>query len=204
VSEVEHALIAETGTEEGSRYVVMAGVRVDDPAEVTRRLTDASDERIIELLRTLAFDIQIAFGSKQKLARFGDDWRYALMGDVVQRGFNPRRTRQHGYPVVAYLRDGIPFDFEWLDGYLTNSSHGSVRVRCKVVAGDAPLLLLPGLVARRFHAAVEDDRGRPSAARDHYDAIAPLITALKDVGLDIIYGPQAIGADGIVRIAQSS
>jgi hypothetical protein len=106
--------------------------------------------------------------------------------------------------VVAYLPEGLPFDFEWLDAYLTNSTFGGVLFRSKVLAADHPLLLLPRLVARRFHAAVEDDRGRPTAARDRYQAIAPLIKGLEDVGLEITYGPRATGPDGIVRVAQSS
>jgi hypothetical protein len=203
VLDVEHALIAETGTEESSRYVVMAGVHVDEPAEITRRLTGAGEERVVDLLQTLAFDIRIAFGSKQKLSGLGDDWRYALLENVVQRGFNPQREKQTGYAVVAHLAESLPGDFEWLDAYLTNASYGLVRVQTKAVAHDDGLLLLPSLVARRFHDAVEDDAGRPTAARDRYDAIAPLVKAIEDVGLGIRYGHLGTAAASIVRITQS-
>jgi len=87
---------------------------------------------------------------------------------------------------------------------LTNATYGLVRVQTKIVARDGRVLLLPRLVARIFHDAVEDDIGRPSAARDRYDALAPLVRHVEDVGLNVSYCHGGTTSDAIVRTSLSS
>ncbi len=205
VSSVEHLLVAETGVDRGSRYAVMAGVRVEDPLAVAECLADESDGRVLDVLKDLAFEIRIAFASKQRLETIGDDWRYAFLSDLTVDAFNPNRLdRPRGYPLVAHLPEGIPFDFTWLDAYLTGAHFGFIRVRTKVVAPDDRLLALPRLVAGAFHDAIESDRGRPGPARDRYDALAPLVTHVEDVGLNVSYFRNGNTADAIVRAGISS
>jgi hypothetical protein len=186
MSGLEHLLVAETGTDSGSRYAVMAGVRVEDPAAVAERLADASDARVLEVLNDLTFEIQIAFAS-------------------ARNTFNPKRLeRRPGYPLVAHIPEQMPLDFTWLDAYLTGAQFGFSRVRTTIVAPNDRLVALPRLVARVFHDAVENDRGRPGMARDKYNALAPLVTSVEDVGLNVSYGPRGNTADEIVRASRSS
>jgi hypothetical protein len=204
VSNIEHLLVAEAGTDDRSRYAIMTGVRVEDPAAAAARLDGAgADDDVIDVLRAQAFEIRIAFASKQKLASIGEDWRYAFIHELVECTFNPNRhaRRIGGYPLIAHLPEGIPFDVDWLGAYLTNTTYSGARVQTRIVRRDAPLLALPALVARLFHDAVEDDRGRPGAARERYNAIASRVTHLEDLGLHISYWHRGTGADAIVRAA---
>jgi len=189
-----------------SRYAVLAGVRVDDPESVVKQLNEAGDNRVIEVLRQSAFEIRIAFASRQKIETFGDDWRYMFMRDIASNTFNPNRLRPREYSLVAYLPAGMPVDFAWLDAYLTSGTYDLLRVRTNVVARDDRALWLPRLVARYFLDAIEEDIGRPSLARSQYDAIAPLVGHIEDVGLNISYFPGGGGtsSDAIVRASQSS
>jgi hypothetical protein len=204
VSSAEHLLVAETGTDDRSRYAIMVGVSVDDPEAVAERLTDASDNRVLAALCQVAFEIRIAFASEQKVKTLGEDWRYAFLKQLTRDSFNPNRQREIGYQLVAHLPEGLPFDFEWLDAYLTTATYGMVRVRTKTIARDERILLLPRLVARVFHDAIEDDSDRPSAARDRYDVVAPLVTHVEDMGLNVSYCHGGTAADAIVRTRLSS
>ena len=114
------------------------------------------------------------------------------------------RLRSAGYPLVAYLQEGTSFDFTWFDSYLTNATYGQVRVQTKVVAQDERVLWLPRLVARLFHDAIEDDGGRPSPARDRYDALAPLVKHVEDVGLNVSYARAGTTSDAFIRASMSA
>jgi hypothetical protein len=200
---VEHLLVAQAGTDEGARYVVMAGVRVDDLESIAKRPSPLRDADVIDALRDLAFEIRIAFSSKEKLVRFGADWQYALLSELVRDSYTPGRNRTTGYPLVAHLPDGLSEESGWLDAYLTGATYGLVRVRTEVVRHDDDLLL-SRLVAGIFHEAIEDDPGRPSAARDRYDALAPLVTHIEDVGLNVSYCRGGTASEALVRASLSS
>ncbi len=202
---VEHALIEEAGRDERSRYVVMAGVRIEDPAALARRLLDAGDDRVLEALRDVAFEIRIAFASTLKVAAMGEDWRYLFLRELVDTGFDMRRHERRGrrFPLIAHLPERLPLDYAWLGAYLTNTVYTGARVQARKVPDRSPLLALPALVARLFHAALEDERGRPSPARDRYDDIASLISHLEDIGLNVSYA-RGVVADAILRSSQSS
>jgi hypothetical protein len=206
VSYVEHLLIAETGTDEQSRYAVMAGVRLEDPAAAEARLRDTSDESVIEVLRGLAFEIRIVFASKQRIEAIGEDWRYGFLYELAAHTFDSNRQARRigGYRLIAHLEEGRPFDFDWLGAYLTNASYSQARVHTRVLQRGAPLMALPALVARLFHGAVQEDRGRPSAARERYDALAPLIKHVEDLGFAISYAGKGTDADSIVRAGLST
>jgi hypothetical protein len=204
VSSVEHLLVAEEGTDDRSRYAIMVGVRVDDPEAVAERLADAGDNCVLEVLRQVAFEIRIAFASKTRLQALGEDWQYAFMSELTRNRFDPNRLRAKRYPLVTHLPEGIPFDFTWLDAYLANATYGLAQVRTKVVARDERVLLLPRLVARIFHDAIEDDASRPSAARDRYNALAPVVRHIEDVGLNVSYSHGGTTLDAIVRNSLSS
>jgi len=204
VSSTEHLLIAETGTDDRSRYAIMAGVRVEDPAAVAERLADGGDKHVIAVLREAALEIVIAFASKPKLEALGEDWRYAFIRELASDRFDPNRLRSTGYPLLAYLPEGTAFDLTWLDAYLANAAYRQVRVQTKVVAQDARVLLLPRLVARLFQDAIEDDGGRPNPARDRYDALAPLVRHVEDVGLNVSYSRPGTTADAFIRTSMSA
>jgi hypothetical protein len=202
VARVEHLLVAEAGTDARSRYVIMVGVHVDDPDAVAERLTDGGDDRVLDVLRALAFDVTIAFASKQRQEALGDDWRYALMNELVKSRFNPNRPGWS--PLVAHLPEGMPLDREWIDAFLTDANYGLVRVRTTIVRRDQRVLLLPQLVARLFQEAIEDDSGHRSTARARYDALAPLIGRVEDVGLHVSYFRGGTASDAIIRGSLSS
>jgi hypothetical protein len=200
---VEHLLVARRGTDESSRHVVMVGVRVDAPDSVAHRLNTLDDADVTEALQNVAFEIRIAFSSKQKLGAFGDDWQYAFLCEVVRDTFNPRRGRTRRYALVAHLPAELSVESGWLDPYLTRATYGRVRVRTEAADPDNRALALPEFVARRFHDAIEDDVGRPSRARDRYDALAPLVTHIEDVGLNISYSHGGTASDALVRLSES-
>jgi hypothetical protein len=204
VSSVEHLLVAEAGTDERSRYVLMVGVRVEDPQAVAERLTDVGDDQILAVLRQVAFEIRIAFASKQRLQALGEDWQYSFLGQLTQHSFNPDRHRARGYPLVVHLPEGLRFDLDWLDAYLTNTTYGGARVQTRVVARDERILLLPQLVARIFCDAIEDDIGRPSVARDRYEALESVVSHIEDVGLNISYFRGGTTMDDIIRASLSN
>ena len=133
MADAEHLFVAQTGTDEGSRYVVMVGVRVDDLKAIANPLIQLGDADVTNALRELAFEIRIVFSSKHKLDGFGGDWQYALLSEVVRDSFNPRKSRTKGYPLVAHLPDGLSVEAGWLDAYLTGATYGLVRVRTEVV-----------------------------------------------------------------------
>jgi hypothetical protein len=205
VPATEHLLVAETGADDRSRYAIMVGVRVEDPPAVAELLADGEDNRVIAVLREVAFEVVIAFASKQKLEALGEDWRYAFIRELTSDRFNPNRhrLRSTGYPLVAYLPEGTSFDFAWVDAYLTNATYGQVRVQTKVVSQDERVLRLPRLVARLFHDAIEDDTGRPNPARDRYDALAPLVKHVEDVGLNVSYSGAGNTSDAFIRASMS-
>jgi hypothetical protein len=202
---VEHASIEEAANDERSRYVVMAGVRVENPEAVARRLEGAGDDRVLEALRDVAFEIRIAFASKLKVAAMGEDWRYVFLRELVDTAFDMHRHERRGrsFPLIVSLPERLPFDYAWLGAYLTNTVYTGARVQARCVPDRSPLLALPALVARLFHDALENERGRPCPARDRYDGIAPLISHLEDVGLNVSYA-RGVVADAIVRSSQSS
>jgi hypothetical protein len=204
VSSVEHLLVAEAGTDERSRYVLMVGVRVEDPRAVAERLTDVGDDQVLAVLRQVAFETRIAFASKQRLQALGEDWQYSLLGQLTQNRFNPDRLRATGYPLVVHLPEGLRFDLAWLDAYLTNATYGMARVQTKMVARDERILLLPQLVARIFRDAIEDDIGRPSVARDRYGALESVVSHIEDVGLNISYVRGGTTMDDIIRASLSN
>jgi hypothetical protein len=204
MADVEHLLVAQAGTDERSRYVVMVGVRVDNLESLATRLITLGDTDVTDTLRELAFEIRIAFSSKQRLEGFGADWQYALLSEVVRDSFNARKSRTMGYPLVAHLPDGLSVESGWLDAYLTGATYGLVRVRTEVVHRDDDVLALPRLVARIFHEAIEDGVSRPSAARDRYDALALLVTHIEDVGLNVSYSRDGTAFESLVRMSLSS
>ena len=200
----ENLLVGQVGMDGGSRYAIMVGVRVDDPDLVAQRLTDSGEGRVIEALRQLAYEIRIAFSSKEKLASIGDDWRYAFLLQIVSHTTSLHKQRPPGYPLIAHLPEGLPVEYEWLGAYLTNASAGLVQVRTKVVREGDRILALPQLVARMFHDALQGDVFRPSTARDRYDALAPLVTHIEDLGLNVSYCQQGTSASTLVREVLSS
>lgn len=205
MADLEHLLVAEAGTDAESRYAIMVGVHVDDPAAVAARLTELGDGLVVKVLRDVSFEITIAFSSKQKLATFGDDGQYALLSQIVRHRFISSRPRPiEGYPLAVHLPRGIPCDPSWFDAYLSGASLGRVRVHTTIESADDRILALPRLVARLFLEALEDDDGRPGAARDRYDAIAPLVTHVEDIGLGVSYLRGGTGASSIVRSSLSS
>jgi hypothetical protein len=162
-------------------------------------LSTLGEADITEVLRDAAFEIRIAFSTKQKLLTFGSDWQYAFLTEVVQDTFNPRRGRTGRYPLIAHLPADLSVESGWLDAYLTRATYGRVRVRTVTANPDNRALALPTLVARSFHDAIEDDPGFPSAARDRYDALAPLVTHIEDVGLNISYAQRGTMSDALFR-----
>jgi hypothetical protein len=177
----------------------MVGARVDDPESVATRLSTLGEAEVTEALRDAAFEVRIAFSSKQKLVVFGSDWQYAFLRELVQDTFNPRRGRTRRYPLVAHLPADLSVDAGWLDPYLTRATYGRVRVRTVAANPDNRALALPDLVARSFHDAIEDNLGRPSAARDRYDALAPVVTHIEDVGFNISYSRGGTVSDALFR-----
>lgn len=202
---VEHALIEEAGNDDRSHYVVMAGVRVENPGAIAARLNGAGDDRVLEALLDVAFEIRIAFASTLKVAAMGEDWRYVFLRELVDTSFDPQRYERRGrsFSLIAHLPERLPFDYAWLGAYLTNTVYTGARVQARCVPDRSPLLALPAFVARLFHDALENERGRPSPARDRYDGIAPLVSHLEDVGLNVSY-LRGVVADAIVRSSQSS
>ena len=197
-----HLLVCEAGTDTRSRFGALVGVYVDDVAAVTEHLaSNGDDDRVFAALRELAFEIKICFAAKHKLAPLGGDWIYALMTCLVDRMWDPDR---HRAPVIVHLRQAFPLDLEWLDDCLTASMFHRVNVRMQVLDASERRLLLPELVARVFHAAVEDDPDQPSAARARYDELAPFITRIEDVGRDISYFDNATSSDELVRTSLRS
>jgi hypothetical protein len=201
MEDVEHLLVAQAGTEEGSRYVVMVGVRVDDLESITKVPADAA---AIDVLRDLALEIQIVFSSKQKLNGFGPDWQYALLTGIARQTFNPRRSRPEGYPLRVHLPYGLPVESDWLDPYLTGATYGLIRVRTEVVHHDDRLLWLARFVAHTFHEAIEEDVARSTAARHRYDALAPLVAHIEDVGLNVSYSRGGTAFEALVKASLSS
>jgi hypothetical protein len=195
----EHLLVARRGMGESSRHVVMVGARVDDPESVANRLSSVGEAEVTEALRDAAFEVRIAFSSKQKLIALGSDWQYAFLREVVQDTYNPRRGRNRRYPLVAYLPADLSVESAWLDAYLTSATYGRVRIRTVTASPDSRSLALPDLVARAFHDAIEDHAGHPSGARDRYDALAPLVTHIEDVGFNISYSHGGTVSDALFR-----
>jgi len=188
-------LLAEAGMDEGSRFAVMVGVRIDDPSLITDRLTDGGDGGVVEVLRDVAFATRISFASKRQLGSEGRDWPFVLVANVVRYHWSPDRPR---CPVIAHAREGGPFDVEWSDAFFTNQSYGPVRVRTEIHHRDDRLLLIAETVARIVQAALEDDPDRPSAARERYDVLAPFVS-LEDVGANVTHG-RGVTADELVRM----
>ena len=77
-------LIAETGTDAESRFAVLAGVRIDDPAAVAQKLVDADEERILDVMQELATDVRVCFAAKHKLT---EDWACAFMAVLADHRF---------------------------------------------------------------------------------------------------------------------
>jgi len=200
----EHLLVARRGTDEESRYVVMVGARAEDPESVAHRVSALGGADVTEVLRDAAFELRIAFSSKQKLDAFGSDWQYAFLQEVVQDTFNPRRGRTGRYPLVAHLPADLSVDAEWLDPYLTRATYGRVRVRTVTTDPGDRAFALPDFVARTFHDALEDRLGGSSAARDRYDALAPLVTHIEDVGFNISYSRAGTLSDALFRPSGSA
>lgn len=200
MSTVEHLLIAESGTDDRSRYTIMVALRVDDCEELTASLADASDEQALGVLQRLAPPIAIVFASKRKVEALGEDWRCIFMRELA--GYRFRLGRGKGQPLIGHVPREMPLDFTWIDDYLTSGSFGLVRVKIRQ-ARDERLLTLPRLVARIFKEALEDDASRPSAARARYDALAPLVKSVEDLGLHVSYCA-GITSEAIVRTSQPS
>jgi hypothetical protein len=109
----EHLLVAEAGTDPRSRFAVLAGVRVDDPAVAARQLAQADDERILEVMPltvhvrgTLEMDLTSrqygAFRVRTRSVDAGES--YLQLPDLVARLFHEAAEDDVDRPSVARAR----------------------------------------------------------------------------------------------------
>jgi hypothetical protein len=187
----EHLLVAEAGTDAQSRFAVLAGVRVDDPAVAAQQLAQTDDERILEVMQALATDVRICFAAKGKLQ---EDWACAFMAVLVDHKF-PSTFR----PLTVHVRHTLDVDLDGVSEYLAAVDYGAIQVRARRVDASERYLRLPDLIARRFHEAAEDDVDRPSVARAKYDRIVPRLRLVEDLGCNLTYGAGAAFSAALVR-----